>query len=229
MTEQNKQRFYKALANSSLGPDTYSDEIPPAEWEKNRTAYNPDPWDQAKCLNYLIEVLQSQSAELIEAASVTEIPRLLSAMLKTRNLNLEIVTGSNPLFENPDWQQAIIESPITLQSFNSAKIADIQVAMTTANAAAAETGTLLITSGVENPTILNFIPPLHIVLLDQADICQTYEQAFADCQIKLESQGQCFPPRTINMISGPSRTADIEQTLTLGAHGPTELIVIIYQ
>jgi L-lactate dehydrogenase complex protein LldG len=59
-------------------------------------------------------------------------------------------------------------------------------------------------------------------LINKENIVTTYDEALQS--IKNEPQA----PRTINMISGPSRTADIEQTLTLGAHGPVEMIVVIY-
>jgi len=79
-------------------------------------------------------------------------------------------------------------------------------------------------SGVENPTTLNFLPETHIVVLAGKDLVGDYEAAWA----KLRGPyGKGVLPRTVNMITGPSRSADIEQTLLLGAHGPRKLHVIV--
>jgi len=93
-----------------------------------------------------------------------------------------------------------------------------------ASAAVAETGTLVLTSGPDNPTTLNFLPDVHIVVVDAADIASDFETVMARLR---ERYGTGTMPRTVNMITGPSRSADIEQTLLLGAHGPRKLHVIV--
>ena len=90
-------------------------------------------------------------------------------------------------------------------------------------AAVAETGTLVLTSGPDNPTTLNFLPDNHIVVLDAADLAGDFETVLARLREKF---GAGVLPRVVNMITGPSRSADIEQTLILGAHGPRRLHVI---
>ena len=79
-------------------------------------------------------------------------------------------------------------------------------------------------SGADNPTTLNFLPETHIVVLESGDLVGTYEEVWTRLREKF---GEGEMPRTVNMITGPSRTADIEQTLELGAHGPRRLHVII--
>ena len=88
----------------------------------------------------------------------------------------------------------------------------------------AETGTLALVSGPDNPTTLNFLPDNHIVLLPREAIEADYESVFA----KVRSvYGKGEAPRTLNFITGPSRSADIEQTLLLGAHGPRRLHIVV--
>jgi L-lactate dehydrogenase complex protein LldG len=88
----------------------------------------------------------------------------------------------------------------------------------------AETGTLLLASGPDNPVTLAFLPDLHIVVLDQAHIVQTLDAAL----IGACSDGEAPRlPRTINLISGASRTGDIGGRLVMGAHGPRQLVVLI--
>ena len=91
-------------------------------------------------------------------------------------------------------------------------------------AGVAETGTLILTSGQDNPTTLNFLPDNHVVVVEAKDVVGDYEAIW---QRLRERYGAGILPRTVNMITGPSRSADIEQTLILGAHGPRRLHVII--
>ena len=88
-------------------------------------------------------------------------------------------------------------------------------------AGVAESGTLVLTSGADNPTTLNFLPDTHIIVVAAADIVGDYETLWQ----KLRERGTL--PRTVNWITGPSRSADIEQTLILGAHGPRRLHVMV--
>lgn len=91
-------------------------------------------------------------------------------------------------------------------------------------AGVAETGTLILVSGQENPTTLNFLPENHIVLVEAKDIAANYETVWARLR---EIHGAGGMPRTVNMVTGPSRSADIEQTLILGAHGPVRLHILV--
>jgi L-lactate dehydrogenase complex protein LldG len=90
--------------------------------------------------------------------------------------------------------------------------------------AVAETGTVVLTSGADNPTTLNFLPDNHIVVVNVNDVAADFETIFAQLR---RSFGDGQLPRVVNLITGPSRSADIEQTLILGAHGPRRLHVIV--
>ena len=80
------------------------------------------------------------------------------------------------------------------------------------------------TSGADNPTTLNFLPETAIVVLDAADIAGDYETVWDRL---LPPGGEGLLPQTVNLITGPSRSADIEQTLLLGAHGPRSLHIVV--
>lgn len=97
-------------------------------------------------------------------------------------------------------------------------------ALTVAFAGVAETGTLVLLSGPSSPTTLNFLPDNGIVLLPEAQIVGAYEDAWAMLRRKM---GDGVMPRAVNWITGPSRSADIEQTLLMGAHGPRRLHIVI--
>ncbi len=82
----------------------------------------------------------------------------------------------------------------------------------------------MLTSGPERPTTLNFLPETHIVLLTADQVVGGMEEAWAKLR---ERYGRGVMPRTVNLITGPSRSADIEQTLQMGAHGPRRLHIIL--
>jgi len=83
----------------------------------------------------------------------------------------------------------------------------------------AETGTLVYPSSAERPASWHFRPGFEIAVLRTENILADIESAFA----KLRGNW----PATINLVTGPSRTADIEQTLELGAHGPKALAILL--
>ena len=97
-------------------------------------------------------------------------------------------------------------------------------AVSMAFAGIAETGTLALVSGADNPTTLNFLPDNHIVVLRRKDVVADYETVFARLRA---AYGKGGAPRTLNLVTGPSRSGDIEQTLLLGAHGPRRLHIVI--
>jgi len=85
----------------------------------------------------------------------------------------------------------------------------------------AETGTLVLWPTPEEPRSFSLVPPVHFAILQARDIHDT----FADL-VEQESWHQGMPTNAL-LISGPSKTADIEQTLAYGVHGPIELIIIV--
>jgi L-lactate utilization protein LutC len=98
-----------------------------------------------------------------------------------------------------------------------------EVGVTSAQAAIAETGTLVLDSSVERNRLVSLVPPVHIATLNASQIYSTLSEALSALQ-----SGEEVSP-TITFITGPSRTADIELTLAIGVHGPQELYVIIRQ
>ena len=88
----------------------------------------------------------------------------------------------------------------------------------------AESGTLALVSGTDNPTTLNFLPDNHVVVVSGDDVAGDYETVLARLHDRFGSSGM---PRTLNFITGPSRSGDIEQTLILGAHGPRRLHIVV--
>ncbi|MBV8659227.1 MAG: LUD domain-containing protein [Burkholderiales bacterium] len=96
------------------------------------------------------------------------------------------------------------------------------VGVTQCFAAIAETGTLMMCSGRDTPAVTSLLPETHIAVVPIERLVGTLEAGFAALRREL---GQ--PPRAVNLVSGPSRTGDIEQTITLGAHGPYRMHILL--
>jgi L-lactate dehydrogenase complex protein LldG len=101
-----------------------------------------------------------------------------------------------------------------------------QVSITGAFAGIAETGTLVMASGPEHPVTLNLLPDTHVVVLREQDIVSGNEDVWERLRARY---GKDRMPRTVNTITGPSRTGDIEQTIELGAHGPRRMHIVVVQ
>ncbi len=97
----------------------------------------------------------------------------------------------------------------------------IDAALTPARSALADTGSLILWPDARAPRLMSLVPPIHFVLLDAASIhADLYEAMTA------ERWADGMPTNAL-VISGPSKTADIQQTLAYGAHGPREVIVLL--
>ncbi|NQU58015.1 MAG: lactate utilization protein [Rhodospirillales bacterium] len=137
--------------------------------------------------------------------------------LAGHNLPGSVKIAPHPLLKNVNWAK----HPTLSVAQGIAEDSD-HASLSVAAAGVAETGTLVLHSGSESPTTLNFLPDNHIVLLPQSQLVGAYEEAW-----EMLRAGRKDMPRTVNWITGPSRSADIEQTLLLGAHGPRRLHILI--
>ena len=155
-----------------------------------------------------------------QVGSFDDVPRSVAAYLARHNLGTAIRVAPLVQKDNIPWSK----QPLLAADFGPPKGED-GVGVSAAFAGVAETGTLVIASGPESPTRLNVLPPTHIVVLRASRVVGTYEDAWA--RLRAGAPTQSFMPRTVNWITGPSRTADIEQTLLLGAHGPQRLHILI--
>ncbi len=151
------------------------------------------------------------------AAAVTGI---ISDLQKTPLRARRIALSDAPALNRFTRQIAVDVDEITT-SPSAAELFDYDVGISTAQAAIAETGTLVLESELERHRLVSLVPPVHIAIVEAADICLTLGEALAAV-----GRGSDLSP-TITLITGPSRTADIELTLAIGVHGPQELFVIV--
>jgi L-lactate dehydrogenase complex protein LldG len=98
---------------------------------------------------------------------------------------------------------------------------DVDAGFTSVRSAIADTGSLVLWPSPEEPRLLSLVPPLHVALLSAATIRDTLLGVLRD-----EGWPKGLPPNAL-LVSGPSKTADIEQTLAYGVHGPKRLVVVV--
>lgn len=152
----------------------------------------------------------------VDAAGV---PSEIVGYLARNNLPAQAAMAPSPQLDSYDWAG---QKMLSLRKGRGE--ASDQVSITGAFAGIAETGTLVMASGAEHPVTLNLLPDTHVVVLREADIVGGYEDVWARLR---ERYGKNGMPRTVNTITGPSRTGDIEQTIELGAHGPRRMHIVV--
>jgi len=117
----------------------------------------------------------------------------------------------------------ILKSMDVVSSKDTDDYSKIEVSITECEALIARLGSVMVSSKQVNGRRLNFIPDTHIVIANREQIVATVKDAIELINNKYEDE---FPSMT-TIITGPSRTADIEKTLVMGAHGPRTLIVFV--
>ena len=179
--------------------------------------------DRAKRILLFQQMAEEVAATTSRVSSLNELPETIIEYLNRHNLPSHIKTDTNPLLNRVDWAK----HPTLEVKYGKAEDCD-QNSVTVAFAGVAETGTAVLTSGPNNPTTLNFLPENHIIILPVSRLFGTYEETWARLRAEMGEIEKTFP-RTVNWITGPSRTGDIEQTIQLGIHGPKRLHVILVE
>lgn len=108
-----------------------------------------------------------------------------------------------------------------IESWRETLFHEVDAALTTTRGAIAETGSLILWPTPEEPRLMSLVPPLHIAVVSTRALYSTFSEAIA------EQRWSAGMPTNALLVSGPSKTADIEQTLVYGAHGPRELVVFL--
>lgn len=175
--------------------------------------------DAAERVALFSTMMEQCSATVATVTTADDVPDAITDYLKSNNLPAKLRTGNDALISGINWAK----HPLLDIGHGPAQ-ADDMVSLSVAFGAVAESGTLVLHSGDDNPTTLNFLPENHIVVVRADDIAGDYETVWSKLRDKF---GATVMPRSVNMISGPSRTGDIEQKIFLGAHGPKKLHIII--
>ena len=182
-------------------------------------------WREAERYPRLRRLMEAVKAEFLEATE-TGWPRTVYDFLRSEGLSTLLygagtaagrrLSESWPAGEGPrlvPWERPVEE-------IKSRLFDEIDAGFTTTRGGIAETGGLIVWPSPEEPRLLSLVPPVHIALLDTGAIFDTFQEA-----MRSQRWADAMPPNAL-LVSGPSKTADIEQTLAYGVHGPKRLIVI---
>ena len=185
-------------------------------------AQGPRPAMPADLVARFLQRATDMASTVERIASAAEIPAAVARYLDALELPPELAAQKShagvcwPEFADLDWSGAglFIEARPTA--------GHDRLGITGAFCAIAETGTLVFTTGADTPTASALLPDTHVAVVRADRVVAGMEEAFA--LVRAATGGM---PRAMNMISGPSRTGDIEQTIVLGAHGPYRVHLLL--
>jgi len=172
--------------------------------------------DDQRRVDLFVAMAEEAQATVVRVGPPTAVPEAVARYLVAENLPADLVLAPDPSLDDLPWGTR----PLLRIRHGRAEAGDA-VSLTPCLAAIAETGTLMLISGAKTPTTLNFLPDTHIVIVYADQVVATYEDGWD----RLRNGGGM--PRAVNLITGPSRTGDIEQRIELGAHGPRRLHIIL--
>ena len=179
---------------------------------------------RAERIEMFVKMALQSKASVARVADRADVPGAIANYLASENLPARLRLSPDAKLTDLAWHtRPLIEITAGPSDGNDA------VSLCHAEAGIAETGTLMMASGAESPTTLNFLPETEIVLLPADSVVGAMEEAWARLRARLgvPAEGARTLPRTVNFITGPSRSADIGQKLQMGAHGPRRLHIVL--
>lgn len=199
----------RAVTRASASPEALARRL-------NDHPRGPQPQWEGSTLERFGARVTAAVATLAEVDSAKALVDAALGYLDTQGLPRRLVLAPHPLLQGLPWpdEAQIDRDPLTPED---------PAAMSVAYAGVAETGSLILLSDPHTPTRYNFLPDTFIGLVRARDVVDRPEDLWS----KLRSEGRPMP-RTLNFVTGPSRTADVEQTVQLGAHGPRRLLVCLW-
>lgn len=163
--------------------------------------------------------LEQQGATIIAVAGLADIAPAVARYLDSAELPPRVRCGADPDLGAGGWASVPALGVLSGPPDDSDR-----AGLSMAVAGVSETGTMVLASGPDNPVTLAFLPETHIVVVRESTIVGSYEDALDIVRARF---GKGAMPRTLNLVSGPSRTADIGGKIVIGAHGPRRLCVLV--
>jgi L-lactate dehydrogenase complex protein LldG len=179
---------------------------------------------RAERIQMFVTMALQSKATVARVADGAGVPAAVAEYLASENLPARLRLAPDAKLTGLPWEsRPLIEISTGRSDGNDA------VSLCHAEAAIAETGTLMLASGADSPTTLNFLPETEIVMVPADNVVGGMEEAWARLRAAHGFSVENVPamPRTVNFITGPSRSADIGQKLQMGAHGPRRLHIVV--
>ena len=195
-----------------------ADGMEPSEIVQSRLVERPrgpQPAWSEDLLTRFNQRMESAAASVGGVADRRSLTEAVQAYLQRHQLPAQLVAAPHPLLADLSWPEPI---NVEHRAIDNQDLTAISVAF----AGIAETGSVMMLSGAATPTRINFLPDNFLCVVARKRIVPRIEDAWE--LIRKEQGGM---PRTVNLVTGPSRTADVEQTIQLGAHGPRRMHVLV--
>ncbi len=189
-------------------------------YSRGRLGDRPDP---AGLIEPFIKAARAWRAEVLEADPMNW-PQAVRQALVQRGCQQVLMgrrSALQPALDGALEGLAVRRFDAALQTWKHALFGQMQASVTSTVAGIADTGTLVLWPGPDEPRTLSLIPPVHLAVLLASRLYASLPAAVAALQ------PQSRMPSNLLLVSGPSKTADIQQVLAYGAHGPKELIIVL--
>jgi L-lactate dehydrogenase complex protein LldG len=165
-----------------------------------------------------VAMAEEVSASVVRLPALAVVPRAVLDHARARGLPLSAVAAPTPMLLHLPWADAA-----GLSVRFGVPTAEDRLSVTLAVAGVAETGTLMVRSGPSDPNKLHFLVEAHVAVVPASSIVGAYEDAWSRLRAALGPE----LPRIVTLITGPSRSSDIERTLAIGVHGPRTLHILV--
>lgn len=221
MTARNNilDKLRTGLAGSTPRPDDFDESLVTQPWQ-----YTPE--DRIQRLRALMEAVHTEVHQL----PARDWPGMVQTLLERRALGNLLYAPGTDYGEQlaAHWQASgaapdLIAYDRPVEEWREELFWKVDASVTSTVGAIAATGSLVLWPDRQEPRLMSLLPPLHIALLKASDI---EDNLYGMMQKQQWSAGM---PTNLLLVSGPSKTADIEQVLAYGAHGPKELVVLILE
>ncbi len=193
--------------------------------ERQNGGISRHAWDAAERIRRFTERMVAVRAEVHHATPATWLD-VLAKVCADKGLTNLLIAPQTALGKQIQAQAerfpALKAYDQPIEGWKQAMFYGIDAAFTSTHGGIAETGTLIVMPSADEPRLMSLVPPVHIAVLDSRQLYTTFAEA-----VQEQAWVQNGMPTNALLISGPSKSADIEQTLAYGVHGPKALVVII--
>jgi len=218
MSEQSRDRIFarlKSAAAAAAAPAGRPEPLPPVEYSRR---------EKIEKLKTLMEAMRTE----VHITSEQEWLDLLEDILKQHKIKDLLYGPRTPIGDvlQQKWQTSadglpeLVPYEVAIEGIKQ-RVFNVDAGITSTMGGIADTGALILWSSKEEPRLMSLVPPIHIAILRADKIYNSL------AEVMQKENWAAQMPTNAFLISGPSKTADIELVLAFGVHGPKELIVLV--
>lgn len=185
-------------------------------------------WNETEKLDLFQQKIESVHAEVHRVSKENWLEKLKELLAEKQVKNLltpmqaQVGMDTRAALKEGDVELLAYDQPI--EGWKAELFSNVDAAITDVRSAIAETGSLVLWPDLDQPRLMTLVPPIHFAVVDADQLKNTFHEVIVS-----EGWASEGMPTNALLISGPSKTADIEQTLAYGVHGPKELVVLVRQ